>query len=150
MASRKRPVMPSVAQFQQPPSVKSRGAYDEHVLGISRAGSSSGSSVAKDYASGNQSAEMAAAMAALKDGDDSVLMPYQPTPSINPPRPRTLAAGYDMGTQTLFVKFRDGAIYAYEGVPPRVWRNYRRVKSPGRAINRTLNNYPYHRLDVDG
>src|SRR5574341_92880 len=29
------------------------------------------------------------------NGDDEALLPYQPTPTINPGRPRTLAAGYD-------------------------------------------------------
>lgn len=143
--------MPSVAQFQTPPKVKSTGMhYDAHVLGISNAGSASGSQAAHDNVAGTQSDEMRAAMEALANGDDSLLMPYQPTPSINPPRPRTLAAGYDQTTQTMYVRFREGAVYAYESVPPRVWRNFKRVKSPGRAINRTLNNYPYHRIDIDG
>ena len=87
--------------------------------------------------------QTALAIQAAKDGDDSLLLPYQPTPSINPPRPRTLAAGYDPKTQTLRVRFRDGIGYEYYDVPPRVWRNFKRVKSPGRAINRTLNYYPY-------
>lgn len=83
-----------------------------------------------------------------ENGDDSMLLPYQPTPSINPPRPRTLAAGYDKSTETLRVRFRDGAIYEYYDVPERVWRNFKRVKSPGRAINRTLNQYEYAPMDI--
>jgi hypothetical protein len=82
-----------------------------------------------------------------RDGDDSMLLPYQPTPSINPARPRTLAAGYDSDSKTLRVRFRDGTVYEYFNVPQRVWRNFRRVKSPGRAINRTLNYYDYARMD---
>jgi hypothetical protein len=82
-----------------------------------------------------------------RDGDDSLLLPYQPTPSINPPRPRTLAAGYDRDTSTLRVRFRDGTPWEYYNVPPRVWKNFRAVKSPGRFINRVLNNYPYARGD---
>lgn len=85
------------------------------------------------------------ALQAAESGDDSLLLPYQPTPSINPPRPRTRAAGYDALTRTLRVRFRDGTGYAYYDVPPNVWRNFKRVKSPGRAINRTLNNYAYSR-----
>jgi hypothetical protein len=87
------------------------------------------------------------AVEAARLGDDSVLLPYQPTPSINPPRPRTVAAGYDRETQTLRVRFRDGTPWAYYDVPPRVWNNFKRVKSPGRFINRVLNNYPYARDD---
>ncbi|MFE9525110.1 KTSC domain-containing protein [Streptomyces sp. NPDC006631] len=96
------------------------------------------------------SQELADAIQLAKDGDDFDLLPYQPTPSINPPRPRTLAAGYDKDSQTLRVRFRNGEVYGYYNVPPNVWRNFKRVKSPGRAINRTLNNFPYapeHDLD---
>jgi hypothetical protein len=89
--------------------------------------------------------ETALAIQEAKMGDDSVLLPYQPTPSINPPRPRTLAAGYDPATQTLRVRFRDGTPWEYHDVPQRVWENFKKVKSPGRAINRTLNAYPYSR-----
>lgn len=88
--------------------------------------------------------ETALAIQAAKDGDDSVLLPYQPTPSINPPRPRTLAAGYDKATETLRIRFRDGPVYAYNEVSEREWRNFRRVKSPGRFINRVLNYKPYY------
>jgi hypothetical protein len=96
------------------------------------------------------SQELAAAIQLARDGDDFDLLPYQPTPSINPPRPRTLAAGYDRDSQTLRVRFRNGQVYGYYNVPPNVWRNFKRVKSPGRAINRTLNNFAYapeHDLD---
>ncbi|RZU36057.1 KTSC domain-containing protein [Streptomyces sp. BK022] len=96
------------------------------------------------------SEELSDAIQLAKDGDDSELLPYQPTPSINPPRPRTLAAGYDKDSQTLRVRFRNGQVYGYYNVPPNVWRNFRRWKSPGRGINRVLNNFPYapeHDLD---
>uniref|UniRef100_A0AAU3IA48 KTSC domain-containing protein n=1 Tax=Streptomyces sp. NBC_01393 TaxID=2903851 RepID=A0AAU3IA48_9ACTN len=96
------------------------------------------------------SGDLANAIQLAKDGDDTELLPYQPTPSINPPRPRTLAAGYDKDSQTLRVRFRNGQVYGYYNVPPNVWRNFKRVKSPGRAINRTLNSFAYapeHDLD---
>lgn len=88
---------------------------------------------------------LAQAIDQAKLGDDTFLLPYQPTPSINPPRPRTLAAGYDRQTRTLRIRFRDGAVYVYQDVPERVWRNFKRVKSPGRMVNRVLNNYNYYR-----
>jgi hypothetical protein len=96
------------------------------------------------------SEDLADAIQLAKDGDDTELLPYQPTPSINPPRPRTLAAGYDKDSETLRIRFRNGQVYGYYNVPPNVWRNLKRVKSPGRFINRTLNNFPYapeHDLD---
>lgn len=69
-------------------------------------------------------------------GQDDLLLPYQPTPSIDPGRPRTLAAGYDAQSQSLFIRFREGALYRYDSVTPREWQNFKRVKSPGRWINR--------------
>lgn len=93
------------------------------------------------------SVDVLKAMEDAKLGDDQALLPYQPTPSINPPRPRTLAAGYDPQTKTLRVRFRDGTPWAYYDVEPREWRNFTRVKSPGRYINRTLNQHPYSRDD---
>lgn len=79
------------------------------------------------------------------DGNDRSLLPYQPTPTINPGRPRTLAAGYDETSMTLRVKFRDGEIYSYHQVPPSVWYRFQRAQSPGRFINSTVNRYPYTR-----
>lgn len=89
--------------------------------------------------------EVAMAIQEAKEGDDSILLPYQPTPSINPPRPRTLAAGYDAETGVMRVRFRDGPVYGYANVTPNEWRNFKRVKSPGRAINRTFNSKSYWR-----
>lgn len=79
------------------------------------------------------------------NGDDEKLLPYQPTPTINPGRPRTLAAGYDERSQSLRIKFRDGTYYTYYNVPPSVWWKFQRAQSPGRFINSTLNGFPYNR-----
>jgi hypothetical protein len=87
--------------------------------------------------------DTAMAIQASKAGDDSELLPYQPTPSINPPRPRTLAAGYDRETGVMRVRFREGQGYEYYGVSPKEWTNFKRVKSPGRAINRVFNHKEY-------
>ena len=90
-----------------------------------------------------------------RQGEDSLLMPYQPTPSINPPRPRTRAIGYDPQTRTMWIRFREsakypnGAVYEYYNVPPNFWKNVRRVKSPGRWMNRVgLDNFEYRRTDL--
>jgi hypothetical protein len=69
---------------------------------------------------------------------------YFPTPTSNPPDPRTAAAGYDRQTQTLRIEWGDGgAAYNYYGVDPATWRNFQRVKSPGRFVNRVLNSHTY-------
>lgn len=119
--------------------------------GLSRAVDYAHGAAAKAEAARLMGDEEAAAIMRARAGDDSELFPYTPTPSINPPRPRTLAAGYSRDTQTLRIKFRPGAIYEYYDVPPNVWRNFQRVKSPGRAVNRVLNNYTYaRRPDLEG
>lgn len=119
--------------------------------GLSRAVDYAHGAAAQSEAARLMGPDEAAAIVRARAGDDSGLFPYTPTPSINPPRPRTLGAGYSPDTQTLRVKFRDGAIYEYYDVPPNVWRNFQRVKSPGRAVNRVLNNYTYaRRPDLEG
>ncbi len=79
---------------------------------------------------------------------------YDPTRSSNPPRPRTKRAGWirpkgaDNGV--VIVQFREGAVYEYSNVPYNVWRNLRRVQSPGKAMNRSNGliggGYPYRRV----
>lgn len=113
--------------------------------GVSRAVDWAHGKAAQAEAARTMGPQEAADIMRARAGDDSGLFPYSPTPSINPPRPRTQGAGYSPDTQTLRVKFRDGAIYEYYDVPPNVWRNFQRVKSPGRAVNRVLNAYAYSR-----
>lgn len=125
------------------------GAYDREMLDTTRGNPSTPGSAAAARGRYNRlmSMETWEAIERSQHGDDSELLPYQPTPSINPPRPRTKAAGYDPETQTLRVRFRDGTPWAYYNVPKNVWRNFRRSKSPGRFINRVLNGYEYSRDD---
>ncbi|MEW1922245.1 KTSC domain-containing protein [Streptomyces sp. NPDC088360] len=85
--------------------------------------------------------------------DDEELLPTRPTNTSYPPRPRTLAAGYDDQSQTLFVRFRgrrtapeeyaDGVGYEYYNVTPQEWVKFRDNWSPGRYINSTLDSKPY-------
>lgn len=78
-----------------------------------------------------------------------------PTKTINPPRPRTLEAGWERVSDPdhpaypgiLRVRFRDGTPWEYYNVPSSVWQRFKRVQSPGRFINRVLNNYEYGRGD---
>lgn len=113
--------------------------------GVSRAVDYAHGRAAQAEAARTMPPEEAAALLRARSGDDSGLFPYTPTPSINPPRPRTQGIGYSRETNTMRIKFRDGAVYEYYDVPENAWRNIRRVKSPGRFINRTLNNYAYAR-----
>lgn len=80
----------------------------------------------------------------------------RPTNTINPPRPRTLAAAWDPNEETLYLCFRgrkqangwaDGAIYEYQNVSRETWREVRHTVSTGRFINSTLNHHPYSRID---
>lgn len=79
----------------------------------------------------------------------------QPTKTINPIRPRTLESGWESIRDRnderfpgiLRVRFRDGTPWEYYQVPSEVWQRFKRVQSPGRFINRVLNNYPYARGD---
>lgn len=84
-------------------------------------------------------------------GADGRVPQIDPTNTSNPPKPRTLRAGYlkerGEATGTLWVVFRDGTPWEYYDVPANIWRNFKRVKSPGRFINRVLNNFDYGRGD---
>jgi hypothetical protein len=106
---------------------------------IAKSVSAASQEPARAEAARTMSYETALAIQEAKLGDDTILLPYQPTPSINPPRPRTVAAGYDRENKVLRIRFRDGAVYGYADVTEREWRNFKRVKSPGRYINRVLN-----------
>ena len=70
-----------------------------------------------------------------------------PTKSSNPGRPRTRAMGYDYGTDTLRVVFREGAVYDYFDVTTAQWWRMRRSASPGRFINRVLAGNDYTRVE---
>lgn len=77
-----------------------------------------------------------------------VRLTYWPTSTSNPSDPRTAAAGYDKGTQTLRVEWGDeGEAYNYYEVTPQEWRNFQNRKSPGKYINRWLNDKPYGTAD---
>lgn len=85
--------------------------------------------------------------------DDSGLLDIRPTNTSDDTRPRTLAAGYDEQSKTLFVLFRgkhqggfqyaDGVGYEYYNVSPREWSTFAKNWSPGRYINAALNGKPY-------
>lgn len=70
-----------------------------------------------------------------------------PTKTTNPGRPRTLAMGYDYGTDTLRVVFREGAVYDYFNVSTAQWWRMKRSASPGKFINRVLADHEYTRVE---
>ena len=78
----------------------------------------------------------------------------KPTSSINPSKPRTVAAGYRAGTSedgragTLTVIFRDGTYYNYYEVEPFIWQRFKAVKSKGRFIAKYLDSYPRGYADI--
>lgn len=63
---------------------------------------------------------------------------YSPTSSLNPARPRTVAAGYDRARRVLTVVFRDGTLYNYYGVGGNEWLAFVKSHSKGRYILRYL------------
>lgn len=97
--------------------------------------------------------KFAALVRAFHMGDDQTLLTERPTNTSNPPRPRTMAAGYDYKSKTMFVRFRgdrvgqglyqDGVGYEYYNVTRREWDRFRNSPSPGRMINTTFNHKPY-------
>lgn len=64
-----------------------------------------------------------------------------PTSTINPPRPRSTAAGYDKQRKVLTVVFRDGTFYNYYDVTPFMWMNFTRAISKGRFIKKNLDGH---------
>jgi hypothetical protein len=76
------------------------------------------------------------------------------TRSSNPARPRTQMEGYNRATQTLAVRFREGAaaggqtaVYHYYGISPEIARQFELSASPGRFINRRLQGFAYGRVE---
>jgi hypothetical protein len=70
-----------------------------------------------------------------------------PARTSDPGRPRTLAHGYDLDSNTLRVDFREGAIYYYYGVSPAEHQQYHKSASPGKWLNRRLAGRPYGRVE---
>lgn len=62
---------------------------------------------------------------------------------------RVVEGAYDPGSKRIYVRFQkpygEGTPWVYEGVPQNVWNNFKRSASPGKFVNRTLNNFNNHR-----
>jgi len=56
--------------------------------------------------------------------------------------------GYDDDDMSLYIRFINGALYVYEGVPPDVWEQLLYTPSKGKFIHTDLKNiYPYARVE---
>jgi hypothetical protein len=73
-----------------------------------------------------------------------------PTSTINPERPRTVAAGYDKQEQKITVVFRDGTYYNYYQVSPSEWQAFKARVSKGRYIYSYLDSKPRGPADIAG
>lgn len=65
-----------------------------------------------------------------------------PTSTINPERPRTVAAGYAPKRKVLTVVFRDGTFYNYYDVDDNTWNAFKQAQSKGRFIASVLDYQP--------
>lgn len=65
-----------------------------------------------------------------------------PTSTINPDRPRTVAAGYDAKRMVLTTVFRDGTFYNYYDVDGSTWLAFKQAQSKGRFIEAVLDSQP--------
>jgi hypothetical protein len=71
-----------------------------------------------------------------------------PTSTINPERPRTVAAGYDKKEKKITVVFRDGTYYNYYQVNATEWQAFKARVSKGRYIYSYLDSKPRGPADV--
>lgn len=56
--------------------------------------------------------------------------------------------GYDEENQEVYVKFLNGTVYAYKGVPQHEFENLRDAPSLGSYLHRNYKNiYPYERVE---
>lgn len=64
-------------------------------------------------------------------------------PTTNPKRPRALTIGYNPGTKSLIVIFRDNTWWQYNNVPTDVWLGLKSAQSTGRYLRESgLDSWP--------
>ena len=55
--------------------------------------------------------------------------------------------GYDEQNQQVYVRFLNGSLYVYKGVPPHEYQNLMEAPSQGSYLHRSFKNvYPYERV----
>lgn len=56
--------------------------------------------------------------------------------------------GYDINSQTVYVKFLNQTLYIYKGVPEPEFENLKNAPSVGSYLHRNFKNvYPYERIE---
>jgi hypothetical protein len=55
--------------------------------------------------------------------------------------------GYDDLLEEVYVRFRSGDLYAYQGVPEDVWEELCAAESTGTFVNKVIKRYPYRHLE---
>lgn len=70
----------------------------------------------------------------IPDNEQPAALSQVPTSSINPARPRTIAAGYTPKTNVMTVVFRDGTWWNYPSVKSLEWQNFKKAYSKGRFL----------------
>ncbi|HMC50545.1 MAG TPA: KTSC domain-containing protein [Solirubrobacterales bacterium] len=54
--------------------------------------------------------------------------------------------GYDAEAKEAYVKYLDGDLYAYEGVPADVFEELANAESKGTFVNAVIKEYPFRRV----
>ena len=84
----------------------------------------------------------------VPEGEDDYAI-YAPTASTMPARPRTLEMTYSPSRQILRVVYRNGGTYEYYEFPRSLWQQVKRVKSPGKFLDRrVLGAYKYAKVSA--
>lgn len=71
-----------------------------------------------------------------------------PMPEMIPVTSSNIAAiGYDQASQEVYVRFLNGSLYVYRGVPEFLFEEFKVASSYGSFLHRNFKNaYPYERL----
>jgi len=58
------------------------------------------------------------------------------------------SVGYDEASETVYVRYLNGTLYIYKGVPKREFENLKDAPSIGSYLHRNYKNvYPYERIE---
>ncbi len=70
-----------------------------------------------------------------------------PMPRMHPVESSAIARiGYDAGPEEAYVEYLGGALYAYRGVPDRVFEELANAESKGTFVNSVIKRYPFRRV----
>ncbi|MGA9285772.1 MAG: KTSC domain-containing protein [Solirubrobacteraceae bacterium] len=58
------------------------------------------------------------------------------------------SAAYEPDAEMIYVRFKEGGVYAYDQCPPHMWEEFTAPgQSPGKYVNEILKYKPYQKLD---